>query len=64
MSASASGGSARSANEGEPVGLTWIVLLGFLRLATNPRMFPRPLPMNEAIACVNPSLAHPNPAVT
>jgi toxin-antitoxin system PIN domain toxin len=30
------------------VGLPWPVLLGFLRLATNPRIFPRPLSMATA----------------
>ena len=27
----------------ETVGLPWVVLLGFLRLATSPRVFPKPL---------------------
>ena len=30
------------------VGLPWASLLAFLRLTTNPRMFPRPLPMAKA----------------
>lgn len=30
-------------NDGETVGLPWIVLLGFLRIATNRDIFPRPL---------------------
>lgn len=30
------------------VGLPWPVLLGFLRLVTNPRIFPRPLAMSTA----------------
>jgi len=30
-------------NADEPLGLPWVVLLGFLRLATNPDVFPRPL---------------------
>ena len=29
-------------NDEEIIGLTWVVLLGFLRLSTNPRVFPRP----------------------
>jgi toxin-antitoxin system PIN domain toxin len=31
-----------------PVGLPWPSLLGFLRLVTNPRVFPRPEPMAKA----------------
>lgn len=31
-----------------PVGLPWPSLLGFLRLVTNPRVFPRPEPMSAA----------------
>ena len=34
----------------EPVGLSWIVLLGFLRLSTNPSVFPNPLETETAIA--------------
>ncbi|HMA74236.1 MAG TPA: TA system VapC family ribonuclease toxin [Xanthobacteraceae bacterium] len=30
------------------VGLPWASLLAFLRITTNPRMFPRPLPMARA----------------
>lgn len=33
----------------EPVGLPWIVLLGFLRIATNPKVFPRPLDPDTAM---------------
>lgn len=33
----------------ETVGLPWIVLLGFVRIATNPRVFPAPLPVDEAL---------------
>lgn len=47
----------------EPIGLTWIVLLGFLRLATNPRVFPHPIPVNEAVARVELWLAHSNTVV-
>ncbi|HUX11709.1 MAG TPA: TA system VapC family ribonuclease toxin [Spirochaetia bacterium] len=32
----------------ESVGLAWVVLLGFLRLASSPRLFPRPLTTDEA----------------
>lgn len=30
------------------VGLPWVSLLAFLRISTNPRIFPNPLPMQDA----------------
>ena len=33
----------------ESVALPWIVLLGFLRIAANPKIFPEPLPASTAI---------------
>ncbi len=41
----------------DPIGLPWVVLLGFLRLATNPRVFPRPLSPEAALAIVDTWLA-------
>ncbi len=40
----------KTLNDEDPVGLAWIVLLGFLRLATNPVVFPRPLAVGAAAA--------------
>jgi toxin-antitoxin system PIN domain toxin len=40
-------------NGDEPVALTWVVLLGFLRLATNPRVFPNPLSVEQALGRVD-----------
>lgn len=40
-------------NGDEPLGLPWIVLLGFLRIATNPDIFPRPLDPDTAISKVD-----------
>jgi toxin-antitoxin system PIN domain toxin len=40
-------------NGDEPLGLPWIVLLGFLRIATNPDIFPRPLDPETAIGKVD-----------
>ncbi|PYS40743.1 MAG: PIN domain nuclease [Acidobacteria bacterium] len=37
----------------EPVALSWIVILAFLRLSTSRRMFPRPLSMAEATVIVS-----------
>ncbi len=33
----------------QPIGLSWIVLLGFLRLTTNPAIFPSPLSAETAL---------------
>ncbi len=44
----------------EPVGLAWIVLTGFLRLATRPGVLERPLSVEEAIAIVDDWFRQPN----
>ncbi len=36
-------------SDDEPIGLPWIVLLGFLRLATNAQVFPEPLTPAQAM---------------
>ena len=46
----------------EPVALAWTVLLGFLRLATSPRVFPRPLEADQALELVDGWLALPHVA--
>jgi uncharacterized protein len=43
----------------EPFALTWTTILGFLRMSTNPRMFPNPMTAGEAISVVNGWLQHP-----
>jgi len=43
----------RALSGDEPVGLPWVVLLGFLRIATNPDIFPRPLDPDVAIGKVD-----------
>lgn len=45
--------------EDEAVALPWAVLLGFLRLTTSPRILPRPLGPEQAIAVVDGWLALP-----
>ncbi len=47
-------------DDDETVGLAWIVLLGFLRIATHPRIFPRPMSAEEAVARIDAWLARPN----
>jgi toxin-antitoxin system PIN domain toxin len=44
----------------EVIGLPWVVLLGLLRLSTNPRVFPRPLTHEAAAAKVDTWLALDN----
>ncbi len=44
-------------NDEDTVGLAWVVLLGFLRLVTNPRVFPRPLAPDIAAAKLDGWLA-------
>ena len=43
----------------ETVALTWTVLLGFVRLMTNPRIMESPLTADEALDYVDRWLAHP-----
>jgi len=43
----------------ETVGLPWVVILGFLRLATHPRVFPAPLEAAQAVAVVDSWLTRP-----
>lgn len=43
----------------ETVALSWTVLLGFLRLTTNPRIMLRPLTAGEALDHIDGWLAHP-----
>jgi toxin-antitoxin system PIN domain toxin len=44
----------------EPVGLPWSTVLAFLRLATSPRVFARPLSTAEAEIIVSTWLAEPS----
>ena len=41
----------------EPVGLAWFVIVGFVRIATNPRVFPRPMRVDESLSVVDGWLA-------
>ena len=47
-------------NDEDTIGLAWVVLLGFLRLSTNPRVFPRPLAPGVAAAKLDAWLARDN----
>ena len=46
-----------SANE---VGLSWLVILGFIRLTTNPKIMEEPLLLADAVAMVDEWLRRPN----
>jgi toxin-antitoxin system PIN domain toxin len=48
------------ADEDEPIGLPWVVVLGFLRLATSARVFPSPLTATVATGIVDAWLFEPN----
>lgn len=47
----------------EEIGLAWAVLLGFVRLTTNPAVFEQPLEADEALDYVDAWLAQPCAAV-
>ncbi len=44
----------------ETLGLSWTVIVRFLRLTTNARVFDRPLPVEDATAIIDDWLSHPN----
>lgn len=46
-----------SGNEG--VGLTWVVILAFLRITTSARVFERPLTVEQSSAYIDEWLAQP-----
>lgn len=41
------------------IGFAWIVLLGFIRIATRPGIFPQPLTLEDALGQVDEWLNHP-----
>jgi len=44
----------------EPVGLAWVVILGFLRLATRPVVLPSPLAVGQALGLIHEWFAQPS----
>jgi uncharacterized protein len=44
----------------ELVAFPWVVILGFLRISTSPRVFPEPLDPGEALALVDGWLSRPS----
>ena len=49
----------KALSSGEEVGVPWVVLLGFLRLATNQHVFKKPLTIAKAAALIDGWLALP-----
>lgn len=47
-------------NSDEPVGLSWLVILGFIRLSTHSKIFPDPMLLADAIGLVDSWIARPN----
>lgn len=43
----------------EPIAVSWVTVLAFLRISTNPRIFPQPLRADEAMEIVTSWLARP-----
>ncbi len=44
----------------ESIGLPWVVVLGFIRVTTNPRTFATPFSVDEALHHINTWLAQPS----
>ena len=47
-------------NSDAEIGLSWLVILGFIRLTTNGKVMPEPLLLADAIAMVDEWLRRPN----
>jgi uncharacterized protein len=47
-------------SEGTAVGLAWTVILGFVRLTTNPRVMPHPVSPADAMGVVDQWLSEPS----
>lgn len=45
------------------IGLTWLVVVGFVRLATNPKLWPNPMSVDDALDEVDQWIAAPGSTV-
>jgi len=52
-----------SLSNSERLGLSWVTILAFIRIGTNPRLLERPLSVDEAIKIVSAWLERPNVVV-
>ncbi len=50
----------RAMNDRDVIGLSWVTILGFIRIMTNPRSMPNPMPVEAALATVESWLEMPN----
>lgn len=50
----------QTVNTGEEIGLAWVTILGFLRILTNPRAMPKPMPTERAVQTAEEWLSLPN----
>lgn len=50
-------------NGPDAIGFAWLVLLAFVRISTNPRIFSRPLDVDIAFGIVDTWIDHPNSAI-
>ena len=50
-------------NGEEPIGLAWMVVLGFLRLSTRPGVFASPLTAEQAIECIKGWVSNANTTI-
>ena len=57
--ASARGWLTQALHGPEVIGMPWVTLLGFIRISTHPRVFPRPLTVAQATELVQTWLAAP-----
>lgn len=53
----------RAVNAAEPFGLSELVLSGFIRVATHPRVFDPPAPIEDALAFANALRSQPNAVI-
>lgn len=49
--------------DSEEIGLPWVVLLGFIRICTNPRILAKPVSVDEAIEVVRALLRRPGVSI-
>ena len=47
-------------NDRESIGLSWITILGFIRVMTNPKAMPNPMTLEAAVSAVESWLSQPN----
>jgi toxin-antitoxin system PIN domain toxin len=50
-------------DSGETIGLPWSIIWGFLRICTNPRLWPNPLPAQQAFEIIRGWIAEPGVVV-